>query len=753
MISTAFMRGLVSIIQYSYMDVRPPLPPELTATLADFARACKAAARAVSLYPAAHPAIAATLGKLVETTERATAAGPFAMQIEPHRILVDGAAPARPDQAIAELAELLHRHVIGQLVLHGGADMQTWRSLLLLLARTPEENRADGGIGKLWSRSGGPSIEIHEVDYAEVLREREGAAATMDEIIAACLKGTPRLELDDESMRTLLAIVNDPEKLRELISKLEEATAAEGRPAHAAAFLKLLKGLSEYVARTQPDALEGVLKTMADAAGRLSADAMVSLLAQRMTADARAGSLDVVGAVVDRISDPAIAGFVADSVIEERGATDRLAQAFETLVPEIDRQRQLLALAEEQVAQSPMGREETFEELWGRVEKMLLSYSDQKFVSEDYARELSGTRTRAVDVERTFDDPPERIAGWIATVSDAALRDLDLQLLLDLLAVEPDPARWRDVAETVASHVDDLARVGQLAPAWELAERVAAACAEGQERAAHAAPVLDRLARGMLLRQASKDLRTSSDEDYAKFKRLSHAVGPGVIGPLAETLAGEQDPKARRRIREVLVGFGGRGRDAVQELLNAPNWEVRRTAAYLLSEFGDAGNLAALEPLLTDREPRVQREALRAVVLAGNERAYELVLQVLTRHDAARASLAAEMTTLKDERAAPLFSYLLPRIDRQKLRPLFMAAIEALGAFGGTDAIDALKHALYQGDAFAPFRTRAHRRAAADALRRIGTGPAVEALREAAAGGPWGARSVARAELKRSGIQ
>jgi hypothetical protein len=45
-----------------------PLSPEDTARLVEFARACKAAARAVLLYPAAHPAITATLGRIVETT-------------------------------------------------------------------------------------------------------------------------------------------------------------------------------------------------------------------------------------------------------------------------------------------------------------------------------------------------------------------------------------------------------------------------------------------------------------------------------------------------------------------------------------------------------------------------------------------------------------------------------------------------------------------------------------------------------------
>jgi hypothetical protein len=359
------------------------------------------------------------------------------------------------------------------------------------------------------------------------------------------------------------------------------------------------------------------------------------------------------------------------------------------------------------------------------------------------------SRGRAVDVEKTADDPPERIALWTGTVSDAAIRDLDLQLLTDLLAVEIDPARWRDVADAVVTHVDDLSRVGQLDPAWRLAELVATEWSRrGSTKAAEASGVIDRLARGALFRQSAKELRRASDEDFVQFARVSHMIGPVAIPPLAEALASEQDPKARRRIREVLVAYGSRGRQAIQELLNAPNWEVRRTAAYLLTEFGGAENLAALEPLLNDPEPRVQREALRAVILSSQEQTFDLVVRGLGPASAARQSLAAELVTMKEERAAPLLSYLLPRIDRHALRPLFLAAIDTLGTFGGTEAVEALKTALYDGNIWSPFKTRAQRTAAADALRRIGTEPALSVLREAAARGPRGVRAAARAQLK-----
>ena len=231
--------------------------------------------------------------------------------------------------------------------------------------------------------------------------------------------------------------------------------------------------MAEYVGRTNPAQLSQVLKSLSHAAGRLSADGMLDLLARGSMPDAMAGQTNVVTGVVDRMSDTTVATFVSNNVIAERGATERLAQAFQALVPEIDRQRQLLALAEQGVAASALGQEDGFSELWSRVETMMTSYSDASFVSSEYARELTTARTRAIDVESISDDPPERIAAWVASVNDAELRSLDQQLLTDLLVIEKDPARWRDLADTVVSHADDLVRVGHFDSAWSLVDAVA----------------------------------------------------------------------------------------------------------------------------------------------------------------------------------------------------------------------------------------------------------------------------------------
>ena len=729
--------------------IAPPLlAPDVSAKFAEFARACKAAARAVALYPGSHPAIGSSLSRLAQATSRLAETGPFILQVRTSSLLLNGAAAPRPDPAIAELADVLYRHMIGAMTINAGADADSWRTLLLLLARTPEEVRGDGGIARLWATAGGPSLDIVEIDYAEVLREKEGDAATIDQIIEAAIAG-PQVQLDESILQKLLAIIGDADKLTQLMAQLDRATASGGVEAKTAAFLNLLRNLTEHLTKSNPNQLDTVLKQMGEVAGGFSLDAMVSLLGERERPQAVAGSIDVVSAMTERMSDKSVAHFVAGSVVTQRGATGRLAHAFQALAPEHDRQRQLLALAEQEVAASEIGREASFSELWQNVEVMLTSYSDEAYVSSQYGRELTHARTRPMDVERTSDDPPDRVAGWLGTVSDGALRGLDQQLLMDLLSIEEDPHRWRDVAQTVVNHADDLVRVGYFDQAWELAEAIADRSASRPDRQPHARAALEQFARGSMLKHAAAQLRGTSDEGYERFKRICHAAGTAIVAPLAEALSSEQDARARRRLRDILLGFGAQGRESVQKLMNAPNWEVRRTAAFLLREFGGTEGLKELVPLLADAEPLVQREAVQGLIMNGSDEASAILLRALmTSSGRTRETLATEMLATRDDRAAPLFCYVLKNMKRSAFPRIYAAAVEALGTSKVAGAVGALTFALHQGELWSPMRTRRLRAAAAASLRSIGTPEAIEALRATSARGPRGARSAAKAELE-----
>src|SRR3954453_16305760 len=99
-------------------DAPAPLDAKDTARLTDFARAYKAAARAVLLYPAGHPAIAATLGRISQITSAAALAAPMRITVLPDGLQLDERPPAKPDAALTELAVMLHSHLIGEMKVH-----------------------------------------------------------------------------------------------------------------------------------------------------------------------------------------------------------------------------------------------------------------------------------------------------------------------------------------------------------------------------------------------------------------------------------------------------------------------------------------------------------------------------------------------------------------------------------------------------------------------------------------------------------
>src|SRR5438045_3980317 len=191
------------------------------ARLTDFARAFKAAARAVVLYPDAHPAIATTLGRLAQLTSAPQQAGPLRISVTGDTLLLGGLPVSRPDPAVAELASLLHSHLIGEITVHQGGDQAAWRTFLVLLGRPAEDVRAEGGIARLWTTLAGRHVEIREIDYAEVLRERDGGdAAIWEQVIANCLQGDAT-DLTEEAIQRLLTIVTDAGKLGDLVAALD----------------------------------------------------------------------------------------------------------------------------------------------------------------------------------------------------------------------------------------------------------------------------------------------------------------------------------------------------------------------------------------------------------------------------------------------------------------------------------------------------------------------------------------------------
>lgn len=123
-----------------------PLSPDTAGRLSEFAKACKAATRVVSMYPPSHPTIQAALARISEAGKQAVYNGPLPITVLPDALLVGGRGFTKPDPSATELATLLHQQLIGEFTLISTLEPDEWHAFLMLLAKTPEDARAIGGI-------------------------------------------------------------------------------------------------------------------------------------------------------------------------------------------------------------------------------------------------------------------------------------------------------------------------------------------------------------------------------------------------------------------------------------------------------------------------------------------------------------------------------------------------------------------------------------------------------------------------------
>jgi hypothetical protein len=727
-----------------------PLSPEAAGRLMAFARACKGAARAVSLYPAEHPAIGEALQRLATAAAAATAAGPYSFLVLPDNLLIDGRQVARPDPAVAELAELLHARMVGEMTVHPDVKLGAWRTLLTLLGRDPTDLRARGGLARALTTAGGIGIEITELDYAGLIKDRDsGSEATWDTIIAHCLQ-KEALDLDDETLRLLSEIASDPARLAQFFERTEGAGGTHSTRDKAVALLRALRGISGFCGIQGRERLDTVFNNMAAAVSHLSPEFVMELIHLGRQEGSQDASL--VSEITGRVSDPTVGEFIARAVERERACTARLAEAFRALAPDPARQEASVSFARKELEGMPIGEEQGFTHLWGEVEKILLSYSDKDWVSDSYNRELTSAQERAGDGDHVFDDPPERVVGWLKTVSDTALREMDLQLLADLLVVETDPQRRIEMLQLVVFQVDELVVLGDFEGANRLVtaiRRLGEGPAAGEVRP-HVKAAFDQLVAGQFMAQTAVHLNGVKDDEFEQVKSLCASLGPGLVPRLADVLATEARARARVRLTDLLIGFGEHGRKSVSQLRQSPSASVRRTAVQLLRSFGGPEALPDLEQLVGDPETSVQREAARALIGFGFDESFELLKKILVsdKHEG-RKALIEELVSSRDQKARPLFCYLVRKMEcKGQMREVYLRSLGRLGLLGGTEAVAALSEVLNRGQWWAPLRTREVRTEAAAALAQIKMSEAKDALRAAATNGSFGVRGIARRFVK-----
>ncbi|MDE3156646.1 MAG: HEAT repeat domain-containing protein [Acidobacteriota bacterium] len=735
------------------MTQAPQLSPELARGVAAFARALVAAARNWTLYPPEHPAVASSLDRLADAVSQATAGAFFAVSATPDSLLVEGLPVPGREQQLSEAAALLHDRDILQIAFAGEVPPQALRALLTLLALDADARRSGGGPTALWAATGHPSIAIEQIDYQKVLEDREESGAAprrrddvWQAIARAIVEG--RKVFDEQAQQRLLAIAGDPLEIVDLAAAvMAPGHAADGSPmitTQAATVLAAFRHLSSIVSVMAADRMPEVMRNLGEAASRLDPHVVVQML--RSTEEA-GEVVPVVGRLASAFDDMQVARLLATALATEGRASERLAEVFNTIAPDVDRRRRVMTLTRSLLSESDFGRTGQFQVLWASMEELLLSYDETPYVSEAYRTTLDGVTARARDMAER-DLPPE-LPGWLETLDRDNVRTLSVTLLIDLLHLEGDTPQGADVARDLAALAEDLLLSGDYAEAARVTGALAQAArtATGGPLRAAARRALDDIVDTLALREMVAMLGDLAPGQMTAVTALAQAIGPAMVEALRDALAVEARTLTWTRAADLTAGFGADAVSRLAPLAGDPRWVVQVVAADLLGRIAAPAGVPLLQGLVRGGHPKVARAAVAALAAIDDPaaaRALHTVLRAATGE--VRQAVIGALLTDPDPRIVPMLVRILH--ESQPLgadHDIVLQTLGALGAVGGDQAVPAVETVMRARSLFALKKTRTLARTAVDTLRRIDTDAARQALGQAAGSGHRALRRAARA--------
>jgi hypothetical protein len=729
------------------------------ASAADTTRLALALARAVtiglrswSFYPPEHPAVALAVERLIAAAADACTAGLMQIAVTPRTLLVDGQPIESPDLAVAECAELLHDRDILQFTIVSPPDDAIVRAWLSTLSMDRETRRARGGPAALWAHHPQTAILLEQIDYQEILErefEEEGAArkdSTWQSIVRSIVAG--RSTFTPEEQQRLLEISRDVGAIGELVKDAKEPFCTpDGSPlvtTQAAIVLAVYKHIAGTVAALDPDRGQEVMDQIGLAATGLDPGTALELL---LKDEASEEGMKIVSALRKSFDDQQIAMLLAKAMASPGHPTSRLAQVLDTLAPDDERKRRVLALSKQLVSERDLGGKRPIDDIRRSLDELLLKYDESTYVSAQYRETMDVASSRAADL--ALRGLPPEMPEWMATLGHESVRRLSGQLLIDLLRNETQAARMGETASDMAAFAEELLLAGafeEAVPVVEALNEIGARKSPPVPKPEACREAVEAIGGATALRECTAAIREQSAAEFKQFERLISAIGTAAVPALIAGYDREDGGGGTERITALLVRLGIPAIPRIAAALDDRKWFVQRELARVLGQIGTAAAVAPLQTLLRGTDHRVMQSAVSSLARIDDPaaaRALHTALKAATGE--ARAAVIAALVGLKHPRVVPMLMRIVQDADPFGAEhPLVLETLEALASLQDDRAVPVVVALVRRRKWLAWGKTSRLRATGLRTLARIATPRAEDALAELRRSGDFFLKRLAR---------
>ncbi len=295
------------------------------------------------------------------------------------------------------------------------------------------------------------------------------------------------------------------------------------------------------------------------------------------------------------------------------------------------------------------------------------------------------------DDERLHIDETVRCSGAMPDIEN-------IPVLIDLLHIEEDVQRYRNLVDTVETLRKEALNRGRIYAAIEVVRGYGALRQDRSlqtdrweilEKAWESAADAETIT---LLAQLSLHYEKGSSH-YSLILEYLRTVLDRAYRTLLERLEEEESKPARLAIRGLLIALGTVNVDALRARVVHKQWFVARNVVSILGEIGGERAVEALGAALGHDEPRVRREALNALGKIGGQSAARVIGQALgDRNNTVALCAARWLTTMGasaplDRLAAIVHSRRFRRADPETV----LLAVKTVGQSNNPRAVSLLK--------------------------------------------------------------
>lgn len=686
------------------------------------------ATKVVSFYPSEHPAVRVAVGRFLASVNGLLASeSEIQLGFGDAGVVHDGEFLPDNDRALQTFAGYLLNRGVARITLRRGLDAETFTAFLRLLASDPSQIVRQGGLAKFLESRGVTTLQIGEIDLEKILASEAGSPGpgaqdgdhgAWKRIVSDFLRGSSG-RASEGTKGLIRSLATDPRMLRELMEDLGAASPRD--------LPGLMGRLAEEIRKEVPESLDPFLANLGESLLKLPPRLRMDLVLHKIPlAD---GTSDLMAGVCGKMTDPMIVDLISSFLESERQLSPRLFAVCSKVFAARGRSAPyfgaVTAHLQEKGGNPDLGR------IWQSLQGLLVE-SDKDYLSETYKATLEAVSRQAGDLDSPMLEDVSAALGFSEAFDSDAIAGHACRVIISALDAEADNSRADALREDLERRGRKMSGRGSLPLLSETLRALSGT--RGDDPAALTRAAMDRRVRSVADQMVSvfrSEYGRLTEEERSRAIRTFKELG-GVVGnSLLEGLGEEESWEVRKGL---LTALSAVGRPAVPLLLKRladPSWYLVRNALLLLGEIGGQSLVEPVAALLQHEEPRVRREAAGALGKIGGPRAVAHLRRAIL--DAEVGAVAARVLGEIDrENTVAMFTKRLHRAGLLILEDApVREAITVLGEMEAAEAVPALSRILRRGLWIPMARGDLVRSQAAQALRRIGTPEAMEAIRKA----------------------